>query len=124
MSQMLRIELLQAMRALATVPENLPGSIRRRFRLSHWGDDLTARQTWMHAGIAQFEDWLDQFSEVYELAVDFPAWERVAALMTRFHLDSYDALHAATAIEAGVPTLATLDADFSRVTSLNIEVVR
>jgi predicted nucleic acid-binding protein len=124
MSQMLRIELLQAMRALATVPESLPGSIRRQFRLSHWGNDLEVRDAWMQTGLAQFEDWSNQFSEVYELSVDLPAWEQVAALMTRYHLNSYDALHAATAIEAGISTLATLDRDFSRVTRLNVEVIR
>jgi predicted nucleic acid-binding protein len=43
---------------------------------------------------------------------------------SRYHLNSYDALHVATAMEVGISTIATLDADFVRVTGMNVVVVR
>lgn len=78
----------------------------------------------MLSGMEGFDDLVRLFGEALEFPVDFVRWERVAALMTRYHLNSYDALHIATAIEAGVSTIATLDADFARVAGLTLEVIR
>lgn len=78
----------------------------------------------MLAGMEGFDELVELFGEAFEFPVDYVNWERVAALMTRYHLNSYDALHVATAIEAGVSTIATLDMDYVRVTGLSIDVVR
>ena len=78
----------------------------------------------MLAGIEGFDELVELFVEAFEFPVNFVSWERVAAFMTRYHLNSYDALHVATAIEAGVATIATLDADFVRVAGVSVDVVR
>ena len=78
----------------------------------------------MLSAIEGFDELVELFVEAFEFPVSYVSWERVAALMTRYHLNSYDALHAATAIEAGVGTIATLDADFVRVAGVSVEVVR
>jgi predicted nucleic acid-binding protein len=46
------------------------------------------------------------------------------ALMWRYQIKSYDAFHAATALEYGIRSLATLDADFQRVEELDVQILR
>lgn len=71
-----------------------------------------------------FDELVELFGEAFEFPVDYVSWERVAALMTHYHLSSYDALHIATAIQAGISIIATLDIDFARVEGMSIDVVR
>jgi predicted nucleic acid-binding protein len=123
-SRLVRIELLRAIRILAAVPENLPGSVRRRHRMGHWGNDIVVHEQWMRSGIERCEALPGDFIEMYELPLDYPDWDRVAELMAAFHLSSYDAVHVATAFEAGIHTIASVDADYTRVTSLNVVLVR
>ena len=78
----------------------------------------------MLSGMDGFDELVEFFGEAFELPFDAVEWEHVASLMTRHHLSSYDALHIATAIDAGVPTIATLDSAFARVTGIQIVVVR
>lgn len=123
-SQFLRVELLQAIRSIATDPDALPGVIRRRNRLGKWGFDDQARRAWFAYGTAQFEQLMSQFDTVLELPFTLEAWRRCAAIMWRHQIKSYDAFHAATALEHGVRTFASLDKHFSRVAGLRVELVR
>jgi predicted nucleic acid-binding protein len=48
-------------------------------------------------------------------------------IMAVFQLDSYDAIHAATALATGATELATFDSDFLKLTSvpsMDIQVIR
>jgi predicted nucleic acid-binding protein len=123
-SQLTRIELLQAIRVIGTDPEALPEVMRRRYRLARWGWDEGVRERWMAYGVAQFRAFLDLFDAAVEIPLTITAWETSISLMTRYHLKSYDAFHAATAIELGVYDFATADTQFSAVAELNVHLIR
>ena len=123
-SQLLRVELLQAVRQTGTVDGALPGKIRRAYRLQHWGLEFDVRRRWLQHGIDEFDALLPEFREVIEIPITRATWVHSAELMARYQIDSYDALHAATAIKYGVADYATLDADFSRVSELTPWLLR
>jgi predicted nucleic acid-binding protein len=109
---------------MATVPTNLSGTLRRRHRLGQWSNDVTVRQRWLEHGIEEFDRLVGQFTSILELPLGEAPWRASATLMAQYHLDSYDALHAATAIFLGVAEFATLDSDFTKVAELNVQLVR
>jgi predicted nucleic acid-binding protein len=123
-SQLLRVELLQAVRQTGTVDGALPGKIRRAHRLQRWGLEIDVRRRWLQHGIDEFDALLPEFREVVEIPITRATWIRSAELMARFQIDSDDALHAATAIQYGAADFATLDADFSRVSELTTWLLR
>jgi len=123
-SQLLRIELLQAIRSVGTLYGSLPEEIRRERRLARWGRDIEIRRSWMQYGVDGFSTLIDQFAEVYELPLTDDIWVRSADLMVTCQIDSYDAVHAATALELGVYDLATIDAHFTRVAELTVHLLR
>jgi predicted nucleic acid-binding protein len=123
-AQLTRVELLQAIRSMATVPTNLSGTLRRRHRLGQWSNDVTVRQRWFQHGIEEFNRIVGQFTSILELPLHEALWHASAMLMAQYHLDSYDALHAATAIYYGASEFATLDSDFTRVAELNVALMR
>src|SRR5689334_18204414 len=54
-SQLVRVELLQAVRRLATTQHNLPLTVRARYRLDLWGSDENVRRAWIELGIREFD---------------------------------------------------------------------
>ncbi|RIK42088.1 MAG: hypothetical protein DCC58_11535 [Chloroflexi bacterium] len=123
-SQLLRLELAQAIRVYGTVSAALPVTVRRRYRLARWDRDHEVRARWYHDGVTAFEALLADLSRVYEIPIRVEDWRSSIALMSRYHLRSYDAFHAATALGLGVFNFATLDSDFTRVSELNIHLLR
>lgn len=123
-SQLLKIELLQAVRSVGTAAGNLSDELRSIHRLARWGRDETVRRAWMQFGMNQFVELTDQFSEVYEIPISDDIWVRSAELMVTYHLDSYDAVHAASALSLGVFDLATLDTHFTRIADLTVHLLR
>ena len=123
-AQFLRIELLQAIRMIGTDPTALPEVMRRRNRLGKWGFDADVRHAWLAYGVAQFEQLLGEFAAVAELPWSVPAWTRSMEIMWRCQVKSYDAFHAATALEHGIFSFATVDGHFTRIDELAVELVR
>jgi predicted nucleic acid-binding protein len=123
-SQLLRFEFLQSARVIATTPTALFGATRRTFRLARWGDELAVRQRWMTEGAARFEKYLEQFARVVEVPLDRAIWLRSITIMAECHLKSYDATHVATAMRLGIADFASVDADFVRVDTLNVSLIR
>src|ERR1700694_5469884 len=66
-SQILRVELSQAIRNLASRRGPLPPSTQQQYRLDEWDTDVVVRQQWMAAGMHTFETFLNRFAEVAEL---------------------------------------------------------
>jgi predicted nucleic acid-binding protein len=82
------------------------------------------REDWLRTGLRQFEQLLGQFPESYLVALSDEIVEQAVSLMARFHLKSFDAIHVATAMAAGVDAIAAIDADFERVADLPVVIVR
>jgi predicted nucleic acid-binding protein len=78
----------------------------------------------MTEGAARFEKYLEQFARVVEVPLDRAIWLRSITIMAECHLKSYDATHAATALEVGVSRMVTRDSDFARVADLSVVIVR
>ena len=72
----------------------------------------------MEFGLRQFALFRQKFAEIYEVPFREPLWRQSIDLMTRYSLKGHDAVHVATALNAGVQVLATNDSDFRRVNSL------
>ncbi len=73
-------------------------------------------QTWYRLPTTDYVQ--PQLVRAYRLG----AWDRDPA--ARHRLRSHDALHVATALAAGVPDFATVDADFRRVSALRLHLLR
>lgn len=119
-SQLLRVELLQALRKIGTDPNGLRESVRRKNRLQHWGRIESVRENWLRFGLSQFDTFLIQFRAAYELAMTPEIVASAVGLMARHNLKSNDAVHLATARAAGVTQIVTLDRDFSSVTQPSV----
>ncbi|MDP9471107.1 MAG: PIN domain-containing protein [Chloroflexota bacterium] len=119
-SQLLRLELAQAIRKLATRQQSLPPDIRNDFDLDSWGTNLFVRQRWMDFGVRQFENLLDRFAETFELPIRPKTWRSSLSAMVDFQLRAYDAIHVATAREYHVRHLATADRHYLNVPDLRI----
>src|SRR4051812_49135320 len=89
-SQILRIEVAQAIRNLASRRGQLPLRTQRRYRLDEWESNEAVRRRWMTDCAHQFEEFLSQFIfeeflsqfiEVFELPFSITIWERGIELM-------------------------------------------
>ncbi len=118
-SQLLRLELAEAIRRLAT-KQSLPVDLRNDFHLDTWGTNLFVRQRWMDFGIRQFDDLLDRFAETFELPIRPRTWRSSLSAMVDSQLRAYDAIHVATAREYRIRHLATADRDYRNVSDLRI----
>lgn len=123
-SQFLSLELLQAIRTIATDPAALPEITRRCHRLERWGVDLDVREAWMDYGVREYDALCQSFVNFFEIPMRSEDWRNSIALMCQYHLKSYDACHAATALALGVHDLATIDAHFTRVSELTVHLIR
>jgi predicted nucleic acid-binding protein len=54
-SQFVRVELLQALRRLATTQHNLAASVRSQYSLEQWGTDPGVRRAWLELGVREFD---------------------------------------------------------------------
>ena len=123
-SQILRLELSQALRRLATTRTNLSAAMRQRYRLDDWGTSVTVRTRWLALGVTQFNLLLGQFAVAVELPFRVSTWTQSLDVMAQEGLQSRDAVHVATAREHGLGNLATVDADFQHVAGLWVRLIR
>lgn len=123
-SQSLTIELSQAIRKTATRKDRVEPVVRTRYELERWETDVLVRRRWMDRGIERFKTLLATFAEVVELPFDERIWLQSIDLMVEHFLQAHDAVHAATARTYGLRGFATTDADFVRVTGLDVILLR
>lgn len=123
-SQILRLELSEAIRRLAASPDRLPPDIRHAHQLEAWDTNLLVRQSWMDFGVQQFEALVDRFAEAFELPFRLRTWQRSIDVIVDHRLRSLDALHVATAREYRLRHLATTDGDFKRVADLRVWLIQ
>jgi predicted nucleic acid-binding protein len=126
-SDLVRIELAQAFKAIANDTGAIAGRERRRWRLQRWGDLQQVREDWYAHCFTNYDQLLVQFLAAEEVAFNRNILESAITLMAAFQIDSHDAIHIATALAVGASTLATLDADFMRlatIPTLTIQVIR
>ena len=123
-SQVLRLELSQALRHLATRHQQLPQSVQQQYQLDQWGTSAPVRERWLALGITQFQALLGRFTEVIELPFRLSTWSQSVDIMAREGLQSLDAVHVATAQEHGLRDFATVDADFQRIPRLRVRLIR
>jgi predicted nucleic acid-binding protein len=97
---------------------SLPLETQQQFRLDRWQQPLI-RQTYMRGFLRYLEDLLDQFVWI---AIPFTGQVQATALqqMMHYNLGSEDAVHLASATEAQVLDLASLDSGFRRVDGLSL----
>jgi predicted nucleic acid-binding protein len=124
LSQLVRVELPQAFRVLATKKTNLPAHVRLQHRLDDWGTDPAVRRAWLALGISEFEALLQRFYEAYELPWDMQIWQASLQIIEQYGLQSLDATHVATAQRYGLRDLAAVDNDFQRVPALDFWLIR
>lgn len=123
-SQILRLELTEALRKFATIPRRVADTVRRDFQLDHWERSVFVRRRWMRFGVQEFDALLARFDEVNELPFDQSIWLQSITVMTDERLRSHDAIHVATAREYRVPCIATTDDHFLRVNDLDVRLLR
>ncbi len=124
-SQLLRLEIAQFIRKLATDPRSVVSpSLYQQYQLRDFGTDSGIRQQWMQFGMAQFDALLGTFYRVFELPLRKQIWQQSIDLMSLYGLESYDAAHVATAFRAGLSDLATVDGKFARVSGLHVHTIR
>jgi predicted nucleic acid-binding protein len=92
--------------------------LRRRFRLDHW-QEPAVRRAWTAHLLGNFEILLSQ-CDWAEIALT-PAIRAAAIdLIAEYNLNTHDAVHLASAREAGVVNLASLDRGYRRVDGLHL----
>jgi predicted nucleic acid-binding protein len=123
-SQILRLEMTEAVRKVATIPGRAPANLREDFRLDDWERDPSVRRQWFHFGVQEFEALFARFAEVYELPFDRSIWLRSVEIMADRQLRSHDAIHLATAYEYRLPCFATTDDEFLKIPDLDIRLIR
>lgn len=123
-SQIVRLELSQAVRNLATRPGQLPNDLWSSFQLDQWGTNPFVRRRWLEFGSRQFERLLDRFPFTFEIPFDVTIWQASIAVMAATGLRSLDAIHVAPAQREGLTDLVTLDDDFNSTRDLRIWLLR
>lgn len=123
-SQIVRLELSQAVRNLATRPGQVPFDMWSNFPLAQWGASPLVRQRWLEFGSRQFESLIRRFALAVEIPFDVSIWHDSVGVMAAYGLRSLDAIHVATARRQGLRHLATLDDDFRRVRDLDVWLLR
>lgn len=122
-SQILWIEFTQALTNAARGTELSP-QLRRRFRLARWSTNPEVRARWLENGLHELEVFLQAFAEVVEVPLRRSIWIASVDVVAQTQLRSHDAIHVATAREAGVADFVTVDAHFRRITDLRVHVIR
>lgn len=121
-SQILRLEIAEAVRKLATRAQ-LPEDLRDEYQLQSSATDPLIRQQWMACRMSQFALLIGKFHEVSELPFRIRMWHRSVQIMARYALGSHDAVHVATALLNGVDVFATADHHCVCVETLDILLI-
>lgn len=82
-SQFLPLELLQALRVLASEPRLLPEVTRRLYSLAQWGSEPSGRQRWFDECVAKFDGYLQDFANLFQIPLRSDDWRNSVALMSR-----------------------------------------
>jgi predicted nucleic acid-binding protein len=114
-AQVVRLELPQGLRRLATTKTNLPQAVREQWRLDHWSADATVRHAWLAFGLREFDELLARFREAFELPWQRSTWLASIQIMGHTGLQAIDATLIAAAGEADVQDFAAVDDDFRKV---------
>ncbi len=122
-SRLVRIEVLQILKKYATKDLATP-QVREAFRLDQFSRNLIIRQRWLDFGIQQLDVLIRTFYRAYELPIQGQTCQRCMKIMSQHNLDSYDAIHVATAMHNNVRDFVTVDGDFTRVGELKVILVR
>jgi predicted nucleic acid-binding protein len=122
-SDLMRIEFVQSWFRLPSM-SYLDAQTRRDYRMSAWDRNVAVRERWMAEGVARMEALLARFHTTAELPLTLAIWRASVDIMARHRLRSYDAVHVATALLAGVQDFATVDDDFRRVPTLRLNLLR
>lgn len=122
-AQLLRLEVAHVVRRIAAT-NVVPLHLQQEYQLSQFNTNFMIRQQWMRFGIGEFETLLRTFYVVYELPYRRQIWRQALEMMSLYNLKSYDAAHVATALRAGLHDFATVDGDYSRVSGLQIHIIR
>jgi predicted nucleic acid-binding protein len=123
-AQMARLDLARALRRMATKPGRLPLEIHDSFKLEQWASNPLIRSRWLWYGIREFERLIEQFARFTEVPFSMSVWKFSLDLMAAEALDSSDAMHLATARTISLPDFATTDADFRRIASPRVHLIR
>lgn len=92
--------------------------IQHLFQFSRW-DRPSVRRAYIDALLGDVETVLEQFTWI-ELPVTPAIRRRATRFMAEYRLGSHDAAHLASAAQAGVADVASLDAAFRRVDDLDL----
>ncbi|MBA3415215.1 MAG: type II toxin-antitoxin system VapC family toxin [Chloroflexia bacterium] len=116
-SQVLRLELSQAILKVATRRQGLSLDIRNEFRLDEWGASSAVRERWLRSNIRRSDAPISRFAAWQEIPIGTDTWQTSLDVMIAYGLQSHDAVHVATARQLGLTHLATADDHFKRVSS-------
>jgi predicted nucleic acid-binding protein len=98
--------------------DDLADDLQRQYRVGRWHQPQI-RQAYLDGLLADFDALLDQFTWV-EVPLS-PVVRRLAIrFMAEYGLGSQDAIHLASAAQAGVTDIASFDAVYRRVDALNL----
>ena len=114
-SQVLRLELSQAILKLATRQRGLSLDIRSEYRLDEWGTNSEVRDRWLRSNIRRCDALIGRFAAWQEIPFDTGTWQTSLDVMIAYGLQSHDAVHVATARQLGLTHLATADDHFKKV---------
>jgi predicted nucleic acid-binding protein len=123
-SQILRLELSEAGRKLATISGRVSADLRREYRLDDWERDVSVRRAWLFFMADEFELLPARFAEVLELPFDEAIWLRSVEVMAERQVRSHDAVHLATAYENRLTCFATTDDGLLEIPDLDVRLVR
>lgn len=117
-SEFLRVELPQAAKAVANHPTALRFSVRRRQGLHRWMYRPDARSAWYGRCFESYDRLLSQFVVARELAMTRDNINIAHDLMIELQIDSYDAIHVATALVARAGAIVTRDHHFDAAAAI------
>lgn len=117
-SEFVRIELAQLVKRAANQPDWITSRERRLWRLQRWGSDQEIRANWYQHCFRSYDLLLEMFATSTEVAVTREIVDMAQEVMIAFQLDSYDAIHAATALVTRARAIVTLDSDFLRLAAV------
>lgn len=121
-SHLVRYEFLRALERLATSRTLLAPEVRAVHALDEW-DSAHVRQRWFEFGMQQLDEFVSSIGEVFELPIDQTLYRSALEIMSTYRLNSYDALHVATALRVGLVDFASCDRDFERVEAMRVYYV-
>ncbi len=102
----------------------LPIDVAREYGLDRWDSDETVRLRWMTDAVANLNALLEEFAIVYEIPVLPDYWDDAVAMMVRYDLRSFDALHLVTALRNDIEHIASADRHFSIIDGITVHIVR